>query len=107
MGRRITDLSRFVCLIGFFAVIQNDLAFAQEPPLPAPAETSATPTASPSASPTSSRPQLNIPEIPLTVEPPTLVPELAGSTSAAQKALSHAKTAPLSELDAAFQQSPL
>jgi hypothetical protein len=66
---------------------------AQEPPLPA-----ATETPSPSASP-AARPELNIPEIPLTVEPTPLVP----NTSPAPK-----KSAPpISELDAAFKQSPL
>jgi hypothetical protein len=64
----------------------------QEPPLPAATET-------PSASPAGTRPQLNIPEIPLTVEPTPLVP----NTSPAPK-----KSAPpISELDAAFKQSPL
>ena len=64
---------------------------AQEPPLPATTET-------PAASP-STRPQLNIPEIPLTVEPTPLVP----NTSPAPK-----KSAPpLQELDAAFQHSSL
>jgi hypothetical protein len=64
---------------------------AQEPPLPAATET---PAASPFV-----RPQLNIPDIPLTVEPSPLVP----NTSPAPK-----KSAPpLSELDAAFQKSPL
>jgi hypothetical protein len=67
---------------------------AQEPPLPA-----ATETPSPSASPAPTRPELNIPEIPMTVEPTPLVP----NTSPAPK-----KSAPpISELDAAFKQSPL
>jgi hypothetical protein len=67
------------------------LLWAQEPPLPAATET---PTASPSA-----RPQLNIPDIPMDVEPSPLVP----NTSATPK-----KTAPpMSELDAAFQHAPL
>ena len=64
---------------------------AQEPPLPAATET---PTASPFA-----RPQLNIPDIPMSVEPSPLVP----NTSPAPK-----KSAPpLSELDAVFQKSSL
>jgi hypothetical protein len=63
----------------------------QEPPLPAATET---PTASPSV-----RPQLNIPDIPLTVEPAPLVP----NTSPDPK-----KSAPpLEELDAAFKRSSL
>ena len=64
---------------------------AQEPPLPAATET---PAPSPSA-----RPQLDIPDIPMTVEPSPLVP----NTSPAPK-----KTVPsLPELDAAFQHSSL
>ncbi|HYJ06827.1 MAG TPA: hypothetical protein VEX43_16965 [Chthoniobacterales bacterium] len=66
---------------------------AQEPPLPAATET---PTASPS---TSVRPELNIPDIPLTVEPAPLVPNTAPAPS---------KSAPpLEELDAAFKKSSL
>jgi hypothetical protein len=69
------------------------LVRAQEPPLPAATETPA-PNASPSV-----RPELNIPDIPLTVEPTPLVP----NTSAAPK-----KPLPsISELDAAFQHSSL
>ncbi len=67
------------------------LLLAQEPPLPAATET---PAPSPSA-----RPQLDIPDIPMTVEPSPLVP----NTSPAPK-----KTLPsLPELDAAFQHSSL
>jgi hypothetical protein len=64
---------------------------AQEPPLPAATET---PAPSPSV-----RPQLDIPDIPMTVEPSPLVP----NTSPAPK-----KNVPsLTELDAAFQHSSL
>jgi hypothetical protein len=64
---------------------------AQEPPLPAATET---PAPSPSV-----RPQLDIPDIPMTVEPSPLVP----NTSPAPK-----KSIPsLPELDAAFQHSSL
>jgi hypothetical protein len=64
---------------------------AQEPPLPAATET---PTASPSV-----RPELNIPDIPLTVEPAPLVPNTSPAPS---------KSAPpLEELDAAFKKSSL
>jgi hypothetical protein len=64
---------------------------AQEPPLPSATET---PAPSPNA-----RPQLDIPEIPLTVEPTPLVP----NTSATPK-----KPLPtIPELDAAFQHSSL
>jgi hypothetical protein len=72
-------------------VSMANLAFAQEPPLPA---ATATPAATASA-----RPELNIPDIPMTVEPSPLVP----NTSAAPK-----KEVPsISELDAAFGQSSL
>ena len=64
---------------------------AQEPPLPSATET-------PAPSPTA-RPQLNIPDIPMEVEPSPLVP----NTSPTPK-----KTMPsMSELDAAFQHSSL
>ena len=67
------------------------LLVAQEPPLPAATETPA---------PSSSvRPQVNIPDIPMTVEPSPLVP----NTSPAPR-----KTLPsISELDTAFQHSSL
>jgi hypothetical protein len=65
---------------------------AQEPPLPAATET-------PSASPGPTRPELNIPDIPLTVEPAPLVPNTSPTPS---------KSAPpLEELDAAFKRSSL
>ena len=79
------------------------LAYAQEPPLPAKTETP-----SPSPRPVGTRPQLNIPEIPLSVEPPTLVPDSSPTTSGRETVPALAKTAPaLSQLDAAFQRSPL
>jgi hypothetical protein len=79
------------CLsIILFAVGAASLA-AQEPPLPA---ATGTPAPSPAA-----RPQLNIPDIPMTVEPSPLVP----NTSATPK-----KNVPsISELDSAFQHSSL
>ena len=94
----------------FLAIISIALSFslpfvcAQEPPLPAKTETPA-----PSPSPAGTRPQLNIPEIPLSVEPPKLVPDVPDSTLARTGTLpAAAKTAPaLSQLDAAFQRSPL
>jgi hypothetical protein len=68
----------------------TSLALAQEPPLPA---ATATPTAVPGT-----RPELNIPDIPVDVEPTPLVP----NTAPAPK-----KTVPsITELDAAFQQAP-
>jgi hypothetical protein len=76
---------------------------AQEPPLPAKAETP-----SPSPSPAGTRPKLDIPEIPLSVEPPTLVPDAAPTISRHRTVPDLPKTAPaLSQLDAAFQKSPL
>ena len=67
------------------------LVRAQEPPLPAATET---PAPSPHA-----RPQLNIPDIPISVEPSPLVPN---SSPAPKKS-----APPLAELDAAFQHSSL
>jgi hypothetical protein len=66
-------------------------AFAEEPPLP---EATATPAPNPSA-----RPELNIPDIPMEVEPSPLVP----NSSATPK-----KNVPsISELDSAFSNSSL
>lgn len=76
------------------AVLLLSAAFvgAQEPPLPAATET-------PAASPGPTRPELNIPDIPLTVEPAPLVPNTSPAPS---------KSAPpLEELDAAFKRSSL
>lgn len=91
------------------AIISIALSFslpfvgAQEPPLPAKTETP-----SPSPSPVGTRPQLNIPEIPLLVEPPNLVPDSSPTMPRPPLAPALAKTAPaLSQLDAAFQRSPL
>jgi hypothetical protein len=81
------------------------LLYAQEPPLPAKTETRS-PSPSPSAA--GGRPQLNIPEIPMSIEPPTLVPDSSPTTPGARTVPALAKTAPaLSQLDAVFQQSPL
>lgn len=79
----------FVCTLLF--VLWTSLAAAQEPPLPAA-------TATPAATPSSSvRPELNIPEIPIEVEPSPLVP----NASPAPK-----KNVPsITELDSAFQHS--
>ena len=78
---------------------------AQEPPLPTKTEA---PSPTPGASPASTRPQLNIPEIPLTVEPPNLVPDSSPTIPRHRTLPSLTKAAPaLSELDAAFQKSPL
>ena len=78
---------------------------AQEPPLPAKTEA---PSPTPGASPPSTRPQLNIPEIPMSVEPPNLVPDSSPAKPRLPTIPALNKTAPaLSELDAAFQKSPL
>jgi hypothetical protein len=75
---------------------------AQEPSLPAKSEMQ-----SPTPSSAGTRPQLDIPEIPLSVEPPTLVPD-SSATPGLRTVPSLTKTAPaLSQLDAAFQQSSL
>jgi hypothetical protein len=78
--------------------------YGQEPPLPAKTETpSPTPTASSNA-----RPELDIPEIPTTIEPPNLVPDSSPTIPRHPTGPAVAKTAPaLSELDAAFQKLPL
>ena len=77
------------------------LLHAQEPPLPARTET-------PTPSPAGTRPQLNIPEIPMSVEPPNLVPDASPTLRRHPAVPSLSKTAPaLSELDTAFQKSPL
>jgi hypothetical protein len=91
-----------IVLIAFS--VPSSLLRAQEPPLPAKTES---PT--PSPSPAGTRPQLNIPDIPLSVEPPKLVPDAPDSPLARSRSSPAAsKTAPaLSQLDAAFQQSPL
>ena len=73
----------------------------QEPPLPAKSET-------PTPSPAGQRPQLNIPDIPLPVDPPKLVPDSSPITTRHPNIPALPKNAPaLSELDAAFQKSPL
>jgi len=88
-----------ISLIALAASIR--LASAQEPPLPGKTEMPS-PTPGPGA-----RPQLNIPDIPISVEPPSLVPDAAPAASQPQSQ-SRAKTAEsLSQLDAAFKQSPL
>jgi len=75
--------------------------WAQEPPLPAKTET-------PTPSPAGARPELNIPDIPMSVEPPKLVPDSSPTIPRHSTTLALPKTAPaLSELDTAFQKSPL
>jgi hypothetical protein len=78
-------------VLALAALFWASLALSQEPPLP---EATATPAPNPSA-----RPDLNIPDIPMTVEPSPLVP----SSSPTPK-----KNLPsISELDQAFGHSSL
>jgi hypothetical protein len=78
-------------IFAFLIAVGMQNATAQEPPLPS---STGTPAPSPSA-----RPELNIPDIPMAVEPSPLVP----NTSATPK-----KNVPsISELDTAFQHSSL
>lgn len=78
-------------LFGIATLVWATFALAQEPPLPSP-------TATPSPS-SSVRPELNIPDIPVPVEPAPLVP----NTSPGPK-----KPVPsIPELDSAFQRSSL
>jgi hypothetical protein len=78
-------------IVGLVMALGMQFAVGQEPPLP---ESSGTPPATPTA-----RPQLNIPDIPIEVEPSPLVP----NTSPTPK-----KTMPtIQELDSAFQHSSL
>ena len=99
---QIIRMKIFSPIFAITCCIPFKILCAQEPSLPAKSETP-----SPSPSPASTRPQLNIPEIPLSVEPPTLVPD-SSATPGRRTVPSFTKTAPaLSQLDAAFQQSPL
>jgi hypothetical protein len=80
-----------LCLLAILSALGTTSLYAQEPPLPA---ATATPAANPSA-----RPELNIPDIPIEIEPSPLVP----NSSPAPK-----KTVPsISELDSVFGHSPL
>jgi len=101
-------MNRMKFLLAFFSVAlfaPFGLLCAQEPPLPAKTETSSP---SPSISPAGTRPQLNIPEIPMSVEPPKLVPDSLSAMPRHPAIPALPKTVPpLSELDAAFQKSPL
>lgn len=85
---------RFIRIIWLAVLLSNAWVFAQEPPLPSATET---PAASPSAS---GRPKLDIPEIPMTVEPTPLVPNTSPAPS--KKSLPS-----ISELDAQFPHTSL
>jgi hypothetical protein len=93
-----------LAILSFALSVPISFIDGQEPPLPA-----KTDTPSPSPSPASTRPQLNIPEIPIEVEPPKLVPDSLPTTTRHSPTLpALPKTVPaLSELDTAFQKSPL
>jgi hypothetical protein len=84
--------------------VSAGMVCGQEPPLPAKTET---PSPTPAAT-SDARPKLNIPEIPLSIEPPNLVPDSSPTIPRRPPVPALAKTAPaLSELDTAFQKSPL
>jgi hypothetical protein len=93
---------KFLLAIILIALLApTGLLHAQEPPLPAKSET-------PTPTPSGPRPQLNIPEIPMSVDPPKLVPDSSSAIPRHPTIPILPKTAPaLSELDAAFQKSPL
>lgn len=97
-------MNRMKFLLAIIAIVWPvpfALLRAQEPPLP-------TKTGSPTPSPAGPRPQLNIPEIPMDVDPPKLVPDSSSATPRHPAILALPKTAPaLLELDTAFQKSPL
>jgi hypothetical protein len=101
-------MNRMKFLLAIFAAVSPVLLaplHAQEPPLPAKTEA---PSPTPNSSPAGTRPQLNIPDIPMSVEPPNLVPDTSSTLPRHPKLPVLPKTAPaLSELDAAFQKSPL
>jgi hypothetical protein len=89
---------KFLLAIGAIALSLSSIP-AQEPPLPARTE-------SPTPSPSGTRPELNIPDIP--IDPPKLVPDASDAAPHPSSSPAQAKkAAALSELDAAFQQSPL
>ena len=89
-----------LAIISIATLAPFGLLHAQEPPLPAKSET-------PTPSPSSARPQLNIPDIPMAVDPPKLVPD-SSAMHTRPTIPGLPKTAPsLTELDTAFQKSPL
>jgi hypothetical protein len=103
-GLSLMNRMKFLLAIILIAFsIPSGILCAQEPPLPAQTETPG-----PSPSPAGKRPQLNIPEIPSSIEPPTLVQDPSPTMGRARMAPAVGKTAPaLSQLDAAFNRSPL
>ncbi len=100
---RMNRMKFLLAIVPIALFVPFSFLYAQEPPLPAKTDIS-----SPSPSPAGTRPQLNIPEIPLEVEPPKLVPNSLPTMTRPPTIPALPKTAPpLSELDAAFQKSPL
>jgi hypothetical protein len=95
-------MKRLLVIVPIALFVPLGFLYAQEPQLPAKTET-------PTPTSPGTRPQLNIPEIPMSVEPPKLVPASSPAISLHQPSIpALPNTAPaLSELDAAFQKSPL
>lgn len=95
----------FLAMISAGLCLSAGIVLGQEPPLPAKSET---PLPTPTPTPFT-RPQLNIPEIPIPVEPKPLIPNPSVTTEfrAPNSADTAKATTALSQLDAAFQQSPL
>lgn len=92
-----------LAIISIALSFSPSLVSAQEPPLPAKTETPG-----PTPTPANTRPELNIPEIPMSVDPPRLVPDSSLTLPHHSNLPALPKNAPsLSELDAAFQKSPL
>jgi hypothetical protein len=92
-----------LAIISIVLSFSLSLVSGQEPPLPAKSDTPG-----PSPTPASARPQLNIPEIPMSIDPPRLVPDTSLAIPRHQNLPTLPKNAPsLSEMDAAFQKSPL
>jgi hypothetical protein len=99
--RQMNRMKAFLTIVAIAFSIPVGSLHAQEPPLPAKTE-------APSPSPAGTRPQLNIPDIPMAVDPPKLVPDASSAILRDPRIPALPKTAPpLSELDAAFQKSPL
>lgn len=103
VNHRMNRIKLFWAIVAIAFSVPFGLLPAQEPPLPAKTETPAS-----SPSPSGTRPQLNIPDIPMAVDPPKLVPDSSPAIPRHPAIPALPKTAPaLSELDAAFQKSPL
>ena len=101
---QVNRLKFLLAIIAIALFLSLPPVCAQEPPLPEKTETpGSTPTATPGT-----RPQLNIPEIPMSVEPPKLVPDASSTLLRHPTVPQLPKTVPaISDLDAAFRKSPL